>query len=127
MANAESVLHRAAAWPVLCKTTPEFWVNLQAPYALDKAKREKLAEIQAEVNAGDRHSQPLYFFKPTVSFRKAAISKILSKGACQCAIIRPFGLFHLMSYVDVDSEGHIAPGELVSLADHPCSARLEGV
>jgi addiction module HigA family antidote len=30
-------------------TTPEFWVNLQATYELDKAKREKLAEIQAEV------------------------------------------------------------------------------
>ena len=30
-------------------TTPEFWMNLQATYELDKAKREKLAEILAEV------------------------------------------------------------------------------
>ncbi|HMF74336.1 MAG TPA: HigA family addiction module antitoxin [Bryobacteraceae bacterium] len=30
-------------------TTPEFWVNLQAIYELDKAKREKLAQIRAEV------------------------------------------------------------------------------
>jgi len=30
-------------------TTPEFWVNLQVTYELDKAKRETLAQIQAEV------------------------------------------------------------------------------
>ena len=30
-------------------TTPEFWMNLQAFYDLDKAKREKLAEITAQV------------------------------------------------------------------------------
>src|SRR5438477_2421633 len=26
-------------------TTPEFWINLQSVYELDKARREKLAEI----------------------------------------------------------------------------------
>lgn len=30
-------------------TTAEFWVNLQSIYELDKAKREKLAEILAQV------------------------------------------------------------------------------
>lgn len=30
-------------------TTPEFWVNLQSAYELDKAKREKLTEIEAQV------------------------------------------------------------------------------
>jgi addiction module HigA family antidote len=30
-------------------TTAEFWVNLQSIYELDKAKREKLAEIVAHV------------------------------------------------------------------------------
>jgi addiction module HigA family antidote len=30
-------------------TTPEFWINLQSIYELDKAKREKLKEIQAQV------------------------------------------------------------------------------
>ena len=30
-------------------TTPEFWMNLQAAYELDKAKRETLARIRAEV------------------------------------------------------------------------------
>jgi antitoxin HigA-1 len=30
-------------------TTPEFWMNLQATYELDRAKREKLTEIQAQV------------------------------------------------------------------------------
>jgi addiction module HigA family antidote len=30
-------------------TTPEFWVNLQSTYELDKAKRETLAQIRAEV------------------------------------------------------------------------------
>jgi addiction module HigA family antidote len=30
-------------------TTAEFWVNLQSTYELDKAKREKLAEIMAQV------------------------------------------------------------------------------
>ncbi len=30
-------------------TTPEFWINLQGNYELDKAKREKLEQIQAEV------------------------------------------------------------------------------
>jgi addiction module HigA family antidote len=30
-------------------TTPEFWINLQATYELDKAKRETLAQIRAEV------------------------------------------------------------------------------
>ena len=30
-------------------TTPEFWMNLQAVYELDKAKREKLSQIRAEV------------------------------------------------------------------------------
>lgn len=30
-------------------TTPEFWMNLQANYELDKARREKLQQIQAEV------------------------------------------------------------------------------
>lgn len=30
-------------------TTPEFWINLQSIYELDKARREKLEQIQAEV------------------------------------------------------------------------------
>ena len=30
-------------------TTPEFWMNLQTAYELDKAKREKLEQIQIEV------------------------------------------------------------------------------
>ncbi len=30
-------------------TTPEFWINLQATYELDKVKREKLEQIQTEV------------------------------------------------------------------------------
>jgi addiction module HigA family antidote len=30
-------------------TTPEFWTNLQSTYELDKAKREKLDEIRAQV------------------------------------------------------------------------------
>jgi addiction module HigA family antidote len=30
-------------------TTPEFWINLQGIYELDKAKREKLEQIQMEV------------------------------------------------------------------------------
>ncbi len=30
-------------------TTPDFWVNLQSVYELDKAKREKLEQIQAQV------------------------------------------------------------------------------
>jgi addiction module HigA family antidote len=30
-------------------TTPEFWINLQSIYELDKAKREKLPEIVAQV------------------------------------------------------------------------------
>jgi addiction module HigA family antidote len=30
-------------------TTAEFWMNLQAAYELDKAKREKLEQIQIEV------------------------------------------------------------------------------
>jgi antitoxin HigA-1 len=30
-------------------TTPEFWINSQGIYELDKAKREKLAQIKAEV------------------------------------------------------------------------------
>lgn len=30
-------------------TTPEFWMNLQSIYELDKLKREKLKQIQAEV------------------------------------------------------------------------------
>jgi addiction module HigA family antidote len=30
-------------------TTAEFWVNLQSIYELDKAKREKLTEIMAQV------------------------------------------------------------------------------
>lgn len=30
-------------------TTPEFWVNLQSIYELDRAKREKMAEIEAQV------------------------------------------------------------------------------
>ena len=30
-------------------TTPEFWINLQSVYELDKAKREKLAKIQEQV------------------------------------------------------------------------------
>lgn len=30
-------------------TTPEFWINLQSVYELDKAKREKQAEIAAHV------------------------------------------------------------------------------
>jgi antitoxin HigA-1 len=30
-------------------TTPEFWMNLQAMYELDRAKRETLAQIRAEV------------------------------------------------------------------------------
>ncbi len=30
-------------------TTPEFWINLQAIYELDKAKREKQAEVNAQV------------------------------------------------------------------------------
>jgi len=30
-------------------TTPEFWINLQSSYELDKAKREKLPEIVAQV------------------------------------------------------------------------------
>lgn len=31
-------------------TTPEFWMNLQAAYELDKARREKLQQIQIEVH-----------------------------------------------------------------------------
>jgi addiction module HigA family antidote len=30
-------------------TTPEFWMNLQANYELDKVRREKLEQIQIEV------------------------------------------------------------------------------
>jgi len=30
-------------------TTPEFWINLQSIYELDKARREKLEQIRAEV------------------------------------------------------------------------------
>jgi antitoxin HigA-1 len=30
-------------------TTPEFWMNLQGAYELDKARREKLDQIQIEV------------------------------------------------------------------------------
>jgi addiction module HigA family antidote len=30
-------------------TTPEFWINLQSVYELDKARREKLEQIRAEV------------------------------------------------------------------------------
>jgi plasmid maintenance system antidote protein VapI len=30
-------------------TSPEFWINLQGNFDLDKAKREKLEQIQAEV------------------------------------------------------------------------------
>jgi antitoxin HigA-1 len=30
-------------------TTPEFWMNLQSFYELDKAKREKLEQIKTEV------------------------------------------------------------------------------
>ena len=30
-------------------TTPEFWINLQFLYELDKAKREKQAEVNAQV------------------------------------------------------------------------------
>ena len=30
-------------------TTSEFWINLQAIYELDKAKREKLEQIRAQV------------------------------------------------------------------------------
>lgn len=30
-------------------TTPEFWMNLQANYELDKVRREKLEQIQVEV------------------------------------------------------------------------------
>lgn len=31
-------------------TTPEFWMNLQAAYELDKVRREKLKQIQVEVH-----------------------------------------------------------------------------
>jgi addiction module HigA family antidote len=30
-------------------TTPEFWMNLQSVYELDKAKREKLEQIKSQV------------------------------------------------------------------------------
>ena len=30
-------------------TTPEFWMNLQANYELDKVRREKLEQIEIEV------------------------------------------------------------------------------
>jgi antitoxin HigA-1 len=30
-------------------TTPEFWINLQSIYELDKARREKMEQIRAEV------------------------------------------------------------------------------
>jgi len=30
-------------------TTPEFWMNLQANYELDKVRREKLQQIKVEV------------------------------------------------------------------------------
>jgi addiction module HigA family antidote len=30
-------------------TTPEFWMNLQSIYELDKARREKLAQIEIDV------------------------------------------------------------------------------
>lgn len=31
-------------------TTPEFWMNLQTAYELDKVRREKLKQIQVEVH-----------------------------------------------------------------------------